>query len=98
MPSLIDTIACEVFVRFTRAHPMADLFVMGMRYREFALANPQRYQMTFGTSAESLNRFHADLMVTDSVSASSPPRGGCGASTTARFCSLTATMTSLFGR
>jgi hypothetical protein len=42
--------------------------VMGVHYREFALANPQRYQMMFGTSADSLDRHHADLTVTGSAS------------------------------
>ncbi len=77
MSGLIEAIASEAFVRFTRAltidesdDPVADFFVLGMRYREFALANPQRYQLMFGTSAESLNRFfHADLTVTGSASA-----------------------------
>lgn len=75
MTGVIDAIARETFVRFTRAltevertdDPVADFCVMGMRYREFALANPQRYQMMFGTSAESLNRYHADLTVTGSA-------------------------------
>lgn len=79
MPGLIDAIAAEAFARFTRAltdvaetdDPVSDFFVMGMRYREFALANPQRYQMMFGTSAASLNRFHTDLTVTGSASARS---------------------------
>ena len=65
MTGVLDAIAGEAFVRFTRAlteveqtdDPVADFFVMGVRYREFALANPQRYQMMFGTSSpESLNR------------------------------------------
>ena len=72
MTGVLEAIARETFVGFTRAlteieqshDPVADFFVMGVRYREFALANPQRYQMMFGTSAESLNRFHADLTVT----------------------------------
>ncbi|MEO3760045.1 TetR/AcrR family transcriptional regulator [Mycobacterium sp. B14F4] len=72
MTGLIDAIASEAFARFTAAltetpvtdDPVADFFVMGARYREFALANPQRYQMMFGTSAQSLNRHHADLTVT----------------------------------
>ena len=42
--------------------------VMGVHYRRFALANPQRYQMMFGSSTESLNRFHADLTVTGNAS------------------------------
>ena len=76
MTGLIDAIASEAFSRFTRAltevpatdDPVADFLVMGVRYREFALENPRRYQMMFGTSAESLNRFHADLTVTGSAS------------------------------
>jgi AcrR family transcriptional regulator len=76
MTGLIDAIASEAFARFTRAlievpetdDPVADFFVMGVGYREFALKNPRRYQMMFGTSAESLNRFHADLTVTGSAS------------------------------
>jgi AcrR family transcriptional regulator len=76
MPGLIDAIAAEAFARFTRAltdiaqtaDPVADFFVMGVRYREFALAHPQRYQMMFGTSAQSLNRHHADLTVTGNSS------------------------------
>jgi AcrR family transcriptional regulator len=76
MTGLIDAIAGETFVRFTAAlteveqtdDPVADFFVMGVHYREFALANPQRYQMIFGTSADSLDRHHADLTVTGSAS------------------------------
>ena len=76
MTGLIDAIAGEAFVRFTAAlteveqtdDPVADFFVMGIHYREFALANPQRYQMMFGTSADSLDRHHADLTVTGSAS------------------------------
>ena len=76
MTGLIDAIAGKAFVRFTAAlteveqtdDPVADFFVMGVHYREFALANPQRYQMMFGTSADSLDRHHADLTVTGSAS------------------------------
>ena len=76
MTGLIHAIAGEAFVRFTAAlteveqtdDPVADFFVMGVRYREFALANPQRYQMMFGTSADSLDRHHADLTVTGNAS------------------------------
>ncbi|KUI34957.1 TetR family transcriptional regulator [Mycobacterium sp. IS-1590] len=79
MSGLIDAIAGESFTRFARAlteitpteDPVADFFVMGARYREFALQNPQRYQLMFGTAAESLNRYHADLTVTGSASARS---------------------------
>ena len=66
MTGVIDAIAGEVFVRFTQAlteveqtdDPVADFFVMGLAYREFALANPQRYQLIFGTSSpESLTGY-----------------------------------------
>src|SRR6478752_1480255 len=76
MTGLVDAIAREAFTRFTQAltdvpatdDPVADYLVMGVHYREFALANPQRYQMMFGTSEESLNRFHTDLTVTGNAS------------------------------
>lgn len=80
MTEVIDAIASEAFVRFTHAltevpptdDPVADFMVMGAQYREFALANPHRYQMMFGTSPESsaqlLNRYHADLTVTGNAS------------------------------
>jgi AcrR family transcriptional regulator len=76
MTDVIDAIASEAFVRFTRTlteveetdDPVADFFVMGVRYREFALANPQRYQLMFGSSVGSLNRYHADLTVTGKAS------------------------------
>ena len=70
MAGVVDAIAREAFVRFTRAlteveqtdDPVADFFVMGSRYREFALANPQRYQMMFGTSSPpSLAGYRTDL-------------------------------------
>lgn len=77
MSGLIDAIASEAFVRFTVAltevpqtdDPVADFLVMGTRYRAFALANPQRYQLIFGTAAPSLNRYHADLTATGNASA-----------------------------
>nr|WP_234834789.1 WHG domain-containing protein [Mycolicibacterium stellerae] len=76
MTGLIDAIASEAFTRFTHAltdidqtdDPVADYMVMGVHYREFALANPKRYQLMFGTSAESLDRHHADLTVTGNAS------------------------------
>ena len=73
MAGVVDAIAREAFVRFTRAlteveqtgDPVADFFVMGSRYREFALANPQRYQMMFGTSSPpSLAGYRTDLTET----------------------------------
>ncbi len=76
MTGVVDAIAGEAFGRFTRAltevehtaDPVADFFVMGARYREFALANPQRYQLMFGTSVGSLNSYHADLTTTGNAS------------------------------
>ncbi len=76
MTGLIEAIAAETFARFTdaltevaeTADPVADFFLMGVHYRDFALANPQRYQMMFGTSARSLNRHHTDLTVTGNAS------------------------------
>jgi AcrR family transcriptional regulator len=77
MTDVLDAIAGEAFARFTRTlteveqtdDPVADFLLMGARYREFALANPARYQLMFGTSVGSLNRHHSDLTVTGSVSA-----------------------------
>lgn len=74
MTGLIDAIASEAFARFTRAltdveqtdDAVADFLVMGAHYREFALANPQRYQLMFGASAHPQKRNHADLTVTGS--------------------------------
>ncbi len=73
MTGVIDAIAAEVFARFTQAmtqieetdDPVADFFMMGTAYREFALANPQRYVLIFGTPPpESLNGYRTDLTVT----------------------------------
>jgi AcrR family transcriptional regulator len=59
MTGVIDAVADEAFSRFAHAltdaeqtdDPVADFFVMGAAYRRFALANPQRYQLIFGTAA-----------------------------------------------
>ena len=56
MAGLLDAIAGEAFTRFARAltevpqteDPVADFLAMGIAYRRFALANPQRYQLIFG--------------------------------------------------
>lgn len=79
MTDVVEAIASEAFVRFTSAltdvertdDPVADFLVMGVRYRAFALANPQRYQLMFGATVGSLNRYHADLTVTGNASARS---------------------------
>jgi len=77
MTEVIDAIAVEAFARFTRtlteveqtADPVAEFVVMAMRYREFALAHPQRYQMMFGTPDQSPNPSRADLTVTGNAAA-----------------------------
>jgi AcrR family transcriptional regulator len=53
MTGLLDAIAGEAFARFAQAltegpetdDPVADFFVMGINYRRFSLANPQRYKL-----------------------------------------------------
>ena len=76
MSGLVDAIAGEAFTRFAQAltevpstdDPVADFFAMGVGYRRFALANPQRYQLIFGISApETITRNRTDLTVTGSV-------------------------------
>ena len=59
MTGVVDAVASEAFSRFAQAltksaqtdDPVADFFVMGAAYRAFAIANPQRYQLIFGTSS-----------------------------------------------
>jgi hypothetical protein len=47
---------------------VADFMAMGLAYHRFALANPQRYQLIFGTSAPaSLAAYRTDLTVTGSA-------------------------------
>jgi AcrR family transcriptional regulator len=76
MTGLLDAIAGEAFARFAQAltevpqtdDPVADFFAMGVAYRRFALANPQRYQLIFGSSSpEAISRNRADLTVTGSA-------------------------------
>ncbi len=76
MTGVIDAIAGEVFARFTQAltevqqtdDPVADFFAMGAAYRKFALANPQRYHLIFGTSSPtSITANRTDLTVTGSA-------------------------------
>ena len=77
MTGVIDAIAAEVFARFTQAmteveqtdDPVADFFMMGSAYREFALANPQRYVLIFGAPPpSSLIGYRTDLTVTGNSS------------------------------
>ncbi len=77
MTGLLDAIAVDVFERFTHAltevpqteDPVYDFLVMGLAYYRFAQANPQRYQLMFGTTAPaSIARYRTDLTVTGSAS------------------------------
>lgn len=64
MNGLIEAIIAASFEQFgaalaavpTTDDPMADFFVMGHAYREFALASPQRYRLMFGLASPQL--FH----------------------------------------
>ncbi|MEW5808348.1 MAG: TetR-like C-terminal domain-containing protein [Actinomycetota bacterium] len=76
MTGLLDAIAREVFDRFTAVltevpltdDPVADFLAMGLAYHRFAMANPQRYQLMFGTSAPpSIAAHRADLTQTGSA-------------------------------
>jgi AcrR family transcriptional regulator len=65
MNGLLEAIVATSFERFgaalasapTTDDPMADFFVMGYAYREFALASPQRYRLMFGPASP--QAFHA---------------------------------------
>ncbi|ORW09300.1 hypothetical protein AWC16_17140 [Mycolicibacter longobardus] len=64
MNGLLEAIVAAAFERFGAAlasapktdDPMADFFVMGYAYRQFALASPQRYRLMFGLAAP--QQFH----------------------------------------
>jgi AcrR family transcriptional regulator len=57
MAGLVDAIAEQAFARFADTltqtphteDPVADFLAMGGAYRRFALANPQHYQLIFGS-------------------------------------------------
>ena len=62
MNGLLEAIVAAAFERFgaalasapTTDDAMADFFVMGYAYREFALENPQRYRLMFGLASPRL--------------------------------------------
>jgi AcrR family transcriptional regulator len=64
MNGLLEAIVAASFERFGAAldaapvtdDPMADFFMMGFAYREFALASPQRYRLMFGLASPQLFR------------------------------------------
>jgi AcrR family transcriptional regulator len=72
MAGLVDAIASAAFVRFGRAltevpctdDPVADFLAMGIAYRRFALANPQRYQLIFGIGSPGESTDRTDMTVT----------------------------------
>jgi AcrR family transcriptional regulator len=76
MTGVIEAVAGEAFALFAKAltdvphtpDPVADFLSMGIAYRAFALAYPQRYQLMFGTGAPaSLSSYRSDLTVTGSA-------------------------------
>ncbi|MGH9300836.1 MAG: TetR/AcrR family transcriptional regulator [Acidimicrobiales bacterium] len=77
MAELFEAMIREGFVRFA-AHvasvvpsedPMADFFVHGMAYRQWALANPQLYRLIFGMSdASLLRRVAQDMTLAGTIS------------------------------
>lgn len=72
MTGLLDAIAGEAFARFAQAltevprtdDPVADFLAMGIAYRGFALANPQRYQLIFGIGSPGEHTDRTDITVT----------------------------------
>ncbi len=75
MAGLMDAVGNAALSRFTEslAHvpptddPVADLLVMGLAYRRFALSNPQRYQLIFGTETpQPILEVRADVTVSGS--------------------------------
>jgi len=77
MAGLIDAIAGEAFARFARAltavphtdDPVADFLAMGIAYRQFALDNPQRYQLIFGIGSPGEPTDRTDVTVTGTATA-----------------------------
>ncbi|ODR11810.1 hypothetical protein BHQ15_01055 [Mycolicibacillus koreensis] len=63
MTGLLDALVAESFRQFgaalaaapTTEDPVADFFVMGYAYRQFALRSPQRYRLMFGLAAPQLS-------------------------------------------
>ena len=75
MAGLMDAVGNAALSRFTEslAHvpptddPVADFLVMGLAYRRFALSNPQRYQLIFGTETpQPILEVRADVTVSGS--------------------------------
>lgn len=75
MTGLLDAVADEAFARFARClaavpttdDPVADFLAMGSAYRDYALANRQRYQLMFGMRTHDEADGRTDLTVTGHV-------------------------------
>lgn len=58
MTGLLDAVGTEALSRFTKTlaripptdDPVADFLAMGLAYHQFAVSNPERYQLIMGTS------------------------------------------------
>jgi AcrR family transcriptional regulator len=77
MAGLFEAIMREGFARFgshveavpDSDDPMADFFVRGMAYRQWALANPQLYRLMFGMAGAALPpRLAQDITVAGTIS------------------------------
>jgi len=75
MAGLLDAVGSEALSRFADSlaqdpqtdDPVADFLAMGLAYHQFALSNPQRYQLIFGTATpHSLLEVRTDVTVTGS--------------------------------
>ncbi|NGN62669.1 TetR/AcrR family transcriptional regulator [Streptomyces sp. A7024] len=59
MAGLYEALTLEAFARFDRrlaeaprtTDPVQDVFAIGLAYRDYALAHPQRYRLMFGATA-----------------------------------------------
>lgn len=73
MAGLLDAVGAEALTRFSDAlsdvpptdDAVAGFFLLGLAYHRFAMANPQRYQLIFGTATPaSLLAVRSDVTVT----------------------------------
>jgi AcrR family transcriptional regulator len=77
MSELFEAVVREGFVRFAASvaavpvteDPMADFFVEGTAYRDWALANPQLYRLMFGLAGAALpSRVAQDMTTSGTIS------------------------------
>lgn len=75
MPGAVDAIAVEAFERFAAAltgnaptaDAVADFLLMGIEYRRFALARPQRYALMFGVASPATAGYRTDITTSGSA-------------------------------